>query len=54
MEFAGSNSGPFSDGAVQLLAAQQTPGDERWFQGTADAVRQKLSYVDEIRESHFE
>ncbi|XP_052189275.1 glucose-1-phosphate adenylyltransferase large subunit 3, chloroplastic/amyloplastic [Diospyros lotus] len=32
----------FGDGYVEVLAATQTPGEEgkRWFQGTADAVRQ--------------
>ncbi|KAA8524766.1 hypothetical protein F0562_011189 [Nyssa sinensis] len=32
----------FSDGFVEVLAATQTPGEagKRWFQGTADAVRQ--------------
>ena len=30
----------FSHGFVEVLAAQQTPSGERWFQGTADAVRQ--------------
>jgi glucose-1-phosphate adenylyltransferase len=30
----------FSDGFVEVLAAEQTPEGERWFQGTADAVRQ--------------
>ena len=35
----------FSRGYVQLLAAQQTPGNERWFQGTADAVRQNLRLI---------
>ena len=30
----------FSQGYVRILAAQQTPSSERWFQGTADAVRQ--------------
>ncbi|GLT58004.1 hypothetical protein SLA2020_309320 [Shorea laevis] len=32
----------FGDGFVEVLAATQTPGDagKRWFQGTADAVRQ--------------
>ncbi len=39
--------GAFSGGYVQILAAQQTPGDERWFQGTADAVRQNLHVVHE-------
>jgi glucose-1-phosphate adenylyltransferase len=32
----------FSDGFVEVLAAQQTPGNPNWFQGTADAVRQYL------------
>ena len=39
---------PFSQGYVQLLAAQQTPQGERWFQGTADAVRQNLLHIGEI------
>lgn len=40
---------PFSRGFVQILAAQQTPEDETWFQGTADAVRQNLRIVAESR-----
>lgn len=35
----------FSRGFVQILAAQQTPKGETWFQGTADAVRQNLEIV---------
>ncbi|KAL6636956.1 hypothetical protein ACP70R_024528 [Stipagrostis hirtigluma subsp. patula] len=37
-----SNGIAFGDGFVEVLAATQTPGSEgkRWFQGTADAVRQ--------------
>src|SRR3954466_9967136 len=30
----------FSDGFVEVLAAEQTPDSTDWFQGTADAVRQ--------------
>ena len=30
----------FSDGFVEILAAEQTPDSNDWFQGTADAVRQ--------------
>jgi glucose-1-phosphate adenylyltransferase len=30
----------FSDGFVEVLAAEQTPESSNWFQGTADAVRQ--------------
>src|SRR6516225_5202455 len=32
----------FGRGFVEILAAQQTPEDTRWYQGTADAVRQNL------------
>jgi glucose-1-phosphate adenylyltransferase len=32
----------FSKSFVEILAAQQTPEDTRWYQGTADAVRQNL------------
>lgn len=35
----------FSNGFVETLAAQQTPGNEQWYQGTADAVRQNLRYL---------
>jgi len=38
---------PFSEGFVEILAAQQTPERSDWFQGTADAVRQ---YVHSIKE----
>jgi glucose-1-phosphate adenylyltransferase len=30
----------FSQGFVEILAAEQTPDNPRWYQGTADAVRQ--------------
>jgi len=36
----------FSRGFVQILAAQQTPSDERWFQGTADAVRRNMGVIE--------
>lgn len=32
----------FSRGFIEVLAAQQTIASERWYQGTADAVRQTL------------
>ena len=32
----------FSDGFVEILAAQQTFADTSWYQGTADAVRKNL------------
>jgi len=34
------NFSSFSDGFAEVLAAQQTPENPNWFQGTADAVRQ--------------
>jgi glucose-1-phosphate adenylyltransferase len=37
----------FSEGFVEVLAAQQTPENPNWFQGTADAVRQYLWLFDE-------
>ncbi|MBA2526313.1 MAG: glucose-1-phosphate adenylyltransferase [Pyrinomonadaceae bacterium] len=35
----------FSDGFVEILAAEQTPERQQWFQGTADAVRQVLPHI---------
>jgi glucose-1-phosphate adenylyltransferase len=37
---------PFGKGYVELLAAQQTNENANWYQGTADAVRQSLRYVE--------
>jgi glucose-1-phosphate adenylyltransferase len=34
----------FTKSFVEVLAAQQTPEGARWYQGTADAVRQNLRY----------
>jgi len=42
----------FSQGHVRILAAQQTPSSERWFQGTADAVRQGLRFFLEDDPDH--
>lgn len=36
------NFSGFQEGFVEVLAAQQTPEDPTWFQGTADAVRKYL------------
>ncbi|MCS7337679.1 MAG: glucose-1-phosphate adenylyltransferase [Verrucomicrobiae bacterium] len=36
------NFDPFSGGFVEILAAEQTPTDSSWYQGTADAVRKNL------------
>lgn len=38
---------PFSRGFVEVLAAQQTNEAADWYQGTADAVRQQIRYVQE-------
>ena len=35
----------FRGGFVTLLAAEQTPASEKWYQGTADAVRQSLAHL---------
>jgi glucose-1-phosphate adenylyltransferase len=37
----------FNEGFVEVLAAQQTPENPNWFQGTADAVRQYLWLLEE-------
>lgn len=37
----------FTDGFAEVLAAQQTPENPNWFQGTADAVRQYLWLLEE-------
>jgi glucose-1-phosphate adenylyltransferase len=37
----------FNKGFVEVLAAQQTPGDSAWSQGTADAVRKQLRFLKE-------
>ncbi|TAF98195.1 MAG: glucose-1-phosphate adenylyltransferase, partial [Bacteroidetes bacterium] len=38
----------FSSGFVDILAAEQTPDNPGWFQGTADAVRQSLRHFSNI------
>ena len=36
----------FSKAFVDILAAEQTPDNPTWFQGTADAVRQGLRHIE--------
>jgi len=36
---------PFGGGFVEILAAQQTLDNSGWYQGTADAVRQNIRYL---------
>lgn len=38
----------FSSGFVDILAAEQTPDNPGWFQGTADAVRQSLRHLSKL------
>jgi len=38
----------FTHGFVDILAAEQTPGNNEWFQGTADAVRQSRQHYERL------
>ncbi|KAL7002691.1 Glucose-1-phosphate adenylyltransferase large subunit 1 [Sarracenia purpurea var. burkii] len=46
----------FGDGCVEVLAATQTPGDAgmKWFQGTADAVRQFIWVFEDAKNKDVE
>ncbi|KAL3639137.1 Glucose-1-phosphate adenylyltransferase large subunit 2, chloroplastic/amyloplastic [Castilleja foliolosa] len=50
------NGVSFGDGFVEVLAATQTPGDagKRWFQGTADAVRQFIWVFEDAKNKNVE
>ncbi len=43
----------FSDGFVEVLAAEQTPDNSDWFQGTADAVRQASRHFSAYEAEHY-
>ncbi len=43
----------FSGGSVEVLAAEQTPEGEQWFQGTADAVRQAARHFREVDAEYY-
>src|SRR5436190_907189 len=43
----------FSQGFVEILAAEQTPDNPNWFQGTADAVRQAARHFGSHDASHY-
>src|SRR5918999_4009739 len=43
----------FSDGFVEVLAAEQTPESSDWFQGTADAVRQAARHFHGYDADHY-
>ncbi len=40
----------FSHGSVRILAAQQTAENKDWYQGTADAVRKNLNFLQSANE----
>ncbi len=44
---------PFSDGFVEILAAEQTPDNPNWFQGTADAVRQAVRHFSRYEAQYY-
>ncbi|KAJ4966280.1 hypothetical protein NE237_018129 [Protea cynaroides] len=46
----------FGDGFVEILAATQTPGEtgKKWFQGTADAVRQFMWVFEDAKNKNVE
>jgi glucose-1-phosphate adenylyltransferase len=43
----------FSQGFVEILAAEQTPDNPNWFQGTADAVRQAARHFAGHEARHY-
>ena len=43
----------FTNGFVEILAAEQTVENVDWFQGTADAVRQNLRHLSNSGASHY-
>jgi len=42
----------FSSGFTDIIAAEQTPDNPQWFQGTADAVRQSLRHLENYEFDH--
>ncbi|CAL1398803.1 unnamed protein product [Linum trigynum] len=54
--YSSANGVNFGDGFVEVLAATQTPGQygKRWFQGTADAVRQFIWLFEDAKLRHIE
>ena len=42
----------FSSGFVDIVAAEQTPDNPGWFQGTADAVRQSLRHINQFQSDY--
>lgn len=44
--------GHLNSGFVDILAAEQTRGNNNWFQGTADAVRQSMKHLRHHEDEH--
>src|SRR3954464_9327330 len=44
---------PFSHGFVDILAAEQTPDNPHWYQGTADAVRQASRHFERLEADYY-
>jgi glucose-1-phosphate adenylyltransferase len=42
----------FRGGFITILAAEQTPTSEQWYQGTADAVRQSIPHIRSYQHDH--
>jgi glucose-1-phosphate adenylyltransferase len=43
----------FSEAFVDILAAEQTPTSDKWFQGTADAVRQSMHHLNNHKHDYI-
>ncbi|MCA9098816.1 MAG: glucose-1-phosphate adenylyltransferase, partial [Planctomycetaceae bacterium] len=43
---------PFHRGFVEILAAQQTFENVNWYEGTADAVRKHIRYIEQPEVEH--
>src|SRR5215204_3936528 len=43
----------FSGGFVEILAAEQTPDNPNWYQGTADAVRQAVRHIADHKADYY-
>lgn len=43
----------FSTGFVEVLSVEEKPHTKTWFQGTADAIRQNIAYLDELAVDYF-
>jgi glucose-1-phosphate adenylyltransferase len=43
----------FSTGAVEIIAAEQTPDSSAWFEGTADAVRKARRHFEATQTDHY-